>query len=130
MSWNDINCEHLSNWICQIQKGTNPSPLLLDRGASFLTPPYVPSVGTNNKQKYQHQGSVRPLFHKIKMKALSTDKCSKGTEDQKATRESWMRVVSSERFPPAVGTLATLCRCRGEWVWEGNAVSLPGTFTL
>ncbi|XP_075826649.1 macrophage mannose receptor 1 [Microtus pennsylvanicus] len=21
MSWNDINCEHLSNWICQIQKG-------------------------------------------------------------------------------------------------------------
>lgn len=21
MSWNDINCEHLNNWICQIQKG-------------------------------------------------------------------------------------------------------------
>lgn len=21
MSWNDINCEHLKNWICQIRKG-------------------------------------------------------------------------------------------------------------
>lgn len=21
MYWNDINCEHLNNWICQIQKG-------------------------------------------------------------------------------------------------------------
>lgn len=30
------------------------------------------------------------------MKSLSTDKCSKGTEDQKATRESWTRVTSSK----------------------------------
>nr|XP_048316812.1 macrophage mannose receptor 1 [Myodes glareolus] len=26
MSWNDINCEHLSNWICQIQKGKTLLP--------------------------------------------------------------------------------------------------------
>nr|XP_054362403.1 macrophage mannose receptor 1 [Mirounga angustirostris] len=26
MSWNDINCEHLNNWICQIQKGQTPKP--------------------------------------------------------------------------------------------------------
>lgn len=30
MSWNDINCEHLNNWICQIKKGMiNCSPLSL-----------------------------------------------------------------------------------------------------
>lgn len=27
MSWNDINCEHLNNWICQIQKGMVTCPL-------------------------------------------------------------------------------------------------------
>lgn len=89
-------------------------PPTLDYRASLLTPQYVPSAGTN-KQKYQHQGSVRPLFHRIRMKALSTDKCSKGTEDQKATRESRTRVTSSEMFPPAAGTLAILCSCRGGW---------------
>ncbi|XP_005387016.1 PREDICTED: macrophage mannose receptor 1 [Chinchilla lanigera] len=26
MNWNDINCEHLNNWICQIQKGKTPNP--------------------------------------------------------------------------------------------------------
>nr|XP_044990947.1 macrophage mannose receptor 1 [Jaculus jaculus] len=26
MSWNDINCEHLNNWICQIQKGKTLQP--------------------------------------------------------------------------------------------------------
>uniref|UniRef100_A0A2K6G8N3 Mannose receptor C-type 1 n=1 Tax=Propithecus coquereli TaxID=379532 RepID=A0A2K6G8N3_PROCO len=26
MSWNDINCEHLNNWICQIRKGETPKP--------------------------------------------------------------------------------------------------------
>uniref|UniRef100_A0A8D1P1N3 Macrophage mannose receptor 1 n=1 Tax=Sus scrofa TaxID=9823 RepID=A0A8D1P1N3_PIG len=26
MSWNDINCEHLNNWICQIRKGQTPKP--------------------------------------------------------------------------------------------------------
>uniref|UniRef100_G1PD26 Macrophage mannose receptor 1 n=1 Tax=Myotis lucifugus TaxID=59463 RepID=G1PD26_MYOLU len=26
MSWNDINCEHLKNWICQIRKGQTPKP--------------------------------------------------------------------------------------------------------
>lgn len=26
MSWNDINCEHLNNWICQIQKGKTLLP--------------------------------------------------------------------------------------------------------
>ncbi|KAF6131555.1 mannose receptor C-type 1 [Phyllostomus discolor] len=26
MSWNDINCEHLKNWICQIHKGQTPKP--------------------------------------------------------------------------------------------------------
>ncbi|XP_004860019.1 macrophage mannose receptor 1 isoform X4 [Heterocephalus glaber] len=26
MSWNDINCEHLNNWVCQIQKGKTPNP--------------------------------------------------------------------------------------------------------
>ncbi|EHH64595.1 macrophage mannose receptor 1 [Macaca nemestrina] len=26
MSWNDINCEHLNNWICQIHKGQTPKP--------------------------------------------------------------------------------------------------------
>ncbi|KFO21624.1 Macrophage mannose receptor 1 [Fukomys damarensis] len=26
MFWNDINCEHLNNWICQIQKGKTPNP--------------------------------------------------------------------------------------------------------
>ncbi|XP_023561199.1 macrophage mannose receptor 1 [Octodon degus] len=26
MQWNDINCEHLNNWICQIQKGQTPNP--------------------------------------------------------------------------------------------------------
>ncbi|KAG8515944.1 Macrophage mannose receptor 1 [Galemys pyrenaicus] len=26
MFWNDINCEHLNNWICQIPKGQNPKP--------------------------------------------------------------------------------------------------------
>lgn len=33
------------------------------------------------------------------MKSLSTDNCSKGTEDQKATRESWTRVTSSKIVP-------------------------------